>query len=336
MKQEVVLSHWKDYLPEDGMLFVRTPGILTTMVRAPLIVVGLFVVAITVPAQNSFASFRSLELTIYPDGTTHVFSEISVNPLEPDFTIELFGNEIDNFVAQDEGGFLLSSKLEKNSATVETLGASQIVIDYDTHDLVSKQGRIWSFVIDSPIDYSLLMPKNTVIVGMSTYPINMQITNEQSQLQLPSGHAEINYFFGISNTTPIQDPQGASDNSIFFIAGGIAALGIIATFFLKRTRKTAQKQIVKPISQEKSNEPIDTSTIFELHPELREDDKELVNFLSSNGGQAYESELRKKFLQPRTTMWRAVKRLERYGIVEIEKKELQNLVKLKKKLGDEK
>ena len=31
----------------------------------------------------------------------------------------------------------------------------------------------------------------------------------------------------------------------------------------------------------------------------------------------------------------AVKRLERYGIVEIEKKELQNLVRLKKKLEDE-
>jgi uncharacterized membrane protein len=34
-------------------------------------------------------------------------------------------------------------------------------------------------------------------------------------------------------------------------------------------------------------------------------------------------------------MWRAVKRLERYGIVEIKKKELQNLVILKKKLEDE-
>ena len=59
-----------------------------------------------------------------------------------------------------------------------------------------------------------------------------------------------------------------------------------------------------------------------------------MSFISANGGQAYESELRKKFLQPRTTMWRAVKRLERYGIVEIEKKELQNLVRLKKKLED--
>jgi uncharacterized membrane protein len=30
-------------------------------------------------------------------------------------------------------------------------------------------------------------------------------------------------------------------------------------------------------------------------------------------------------------MWRAVKRLERQGIIEIEKKEFQNLVKLRKK-----
>ncbi|HET6516928.1 MAG TPA: MarR family transcriptional regulator, partial [Nitrosopumilaceae archaeon] len=48
-----------------------------------------------------------------------------------------------------------------------------------------------------------------------------------------------------------------------------------------------------------------------------------------------ESELRKKFLQPRTTMWRAVKRLERQGIIEIEKKDLQNLVKIKNELEDE-
>jgi len=37
----------------------------------------------------------------------------------------------------------------------------------------------------------------------------------------------------------------------------------------------------------------------------------------------------------RTTMWRAVKRLERQGIIEITKKDLQNLVKLKKELEEE-
>jgi uncharacterized membrane protein len=33
-------------------------------------------------------------------------------------------------------------------------------------------------------------------------------------------------------------------------------------------------------------------------------------------------------------MWRAVKRLERQGIIEIEKKDLQNIVRLKSSLED--
>ena len=68
---------------------------------------------------------------------------------------------------------------------------------------------------------------------------------------------------------------------------------------------------------------------------MREDDKEIVKFIFANGGQVLESDLRKKFLQPRTTMWRAVKRLERQGVIEISKKDLQNLVTLKKELEEE-
>ena len=75
--------------------------------------------------------------------------------------------------------------------------------------------------------------------------------------------------------------------------------------------------------------------IFKLKPDLREDDKELVKFIFNSGGETLESELRKKFLQPRTTMWRAVKRLEREGVIEIEKKDLQNLVKLRKNMEEE-
>ena len=74
MQQEVMLSKSPDYAQNDGMLFVRTPGILTTMIRAPIIAVGLIVVVLTVPSQITFGSAKSLDLTIYPDGTTHVFS----------------------------------------------------------------------------------------------------------------------------------------------------------------------------------------------------------------------------------------------------------------------
>lgn len=337
MQQEVMLSKSPDYAQNDGMLFVRTPGILTTMIRAPIIAVGLIVVVLTVPSQITFGSAKSLDLTIYPDGTTHVFSEITVNPLEPDYSVELFGTEIDNFVAEDENGYLLSGNIDGNIAILETLGASSITIDYDTHNLVSKQGRIWSFNIDSLSEYTLLLPKNSVIVGMSNYPLSMQEIGEQSKLSLPSGPLEINYFFGVSAPLPVPTPiESDSDNSLLFLGGGIAAAGIIGAFLILRSKRGLPKRRIETSPQIAVTEkPVDVETIFKLRPGLREDDKEIVNFISANGGKALESELRKKFLQPRTTMWRAVKRLERHGIVEIEKKELQNLVKLKKKLEED-
>lgn len=338
MNQQMVVPYWQDHAPEDGMLFVRTKGILSSMARASLLAVGLIVMAISVPIQSTFGTVRTLDLVVYPDGTTHITTEISTNPLNPDFFVNLFGSTIDNFVAEDENGFLLSADIEENTAVVTTLGASTISLNYDIHDLVSKEGRIWSFKINSPVEFSLLMPSNIVIVGMSTYPLNLQTVDEQSLLLLPSGPVEISYFFGISEIPPppTNDPEQNSDNSFYLIGGGVAAAGAIAAILMKRSKHSPTKKTTETISKQESIEkPLDVETIFEKIPELREDDKQLVSFISENGGQAYESELRKKFLQPRTTMWRAVKRLERYGIVEIEKKELQNLVRLKKKLEDE-
>jgi hypothetical protein len=334
----MVVPYWQDRAPEDGMLFVRTKGILTSMARASLLAVGLIVMAISMPIQSTFGTVRTLDLVVYPDGTTHITTEISTNPLNPDFLVNLVGPTIDNFVAEDENGFLLSADIEENTAVVTTLGASTISLNYDIHDLVSKEGRIWSFKINSPVEFSLLMPSNIVIVGMSTYPLNLQTVDEQSLLLLPSGPVEISYFFGVSEIPPppTNNPEQNSDNSIYLIGGGIAAAGVIAAIMMKRSKNTSTKKTTETITNQESIEkPVDVKTIFEQIPELREDDKQLVSFISANGGQAYESELRKKFLQPRTTMWRAVKRLERYGIVEIEKKELQNLVRLKKKLEDE-
>jgi uncharacterized membrane protein len=309
------------------------------MVRAALVAIGFIVMAISIPIQSTFGTIKTLELVIYPDGSTHVSSEISADPLVPVFSVDLLGPTIDNFVAQDENGFLLSATIEDNSAMVETLGASTISVNYDIHDLVSKQGRIWSFKVNSPVEYTVLMPSNIVIVGMSTYPLNMQMIDEKSQLLLPSGPVEIRYFFGVTEIPPPEsnNPEQNSDNLIYLIGGGIGAIGAITVILMKRSKRQTTQQLTEiPVKQEQIPEkPLDVETIFELKPELRDDDKQLVSFISANGGQAYESELRKKFLQPRTTMWRAVKRLERYGIVEIEKKELQNLVRLKKKLEEE-
>ena len=342
MNPEIVPVHGKESIREDGMLFVRTDGILETMVKAPLILAGLIIVTVLIPLQTSLSSTRTLELVIYSDGSTHVSTQIDVDPLEPDFELNLFGKSIDNFVATGDTGFLLSEEIVEDKAIIDIFGSSSIIVDYNIDDLVSKEGRVWTFSFDSPSDYTLLMPKNSVIVGMSGLPNNMELVDEQTKLGLTAGLSEINYIFTPINPTT-HKPTISSESSFNYInaaviGGSIIAVVIGIVLMLKRKQSKSLPSIIQTESTEKRTETKSNNaeTIFNFRPEMREDDKEIVKFIFDKGGQVLESELRKKFLQPRTTMWRAVKRLERLGVIEIDKKDLQNLVKLKKDLEEEK
>jgi uncharacterized membrane protein len=322
----------KQSLGDDGILFVRNDSILDTMVKTPLLVASMIIVAALLPIQSSFSSPRDLDLIIYPDGSTHISTEIDIDPFLTDYELNLFGSTIDNLVVVGDDEFLLDTSIMDDSVLIQTFGSSVITIDYDIHDLVSKQGRLWTFSLDSPSTFTLLLPKNSAIVGMINLPINMEIINDQNQLTLSPGKTEIDYLF--SNTISIPDPKIETNYFSYAIIGGVLIIILIGSVIIIRTKQKNHKSVEDNLTTKKST-TLDLETIFKLKLDLREDDKELVKFIFNNGGEALESELRKKFLQPRTTMWRAVKRLEREGVIEIEKKDLQNLVKLRKNMEDE-
>lgn len=396
--QAAVLCSLQDVPDIEGMLFVRITDILIRMLKAPLLAIGI-ILTVLLPTQHTFGLLRTVEFTIYPDGTTHVSQEASADPQNPELSIPLFGSVIDNFVAQDENGLLLLYEIGENQVVIQTFGATNVSIDYDTFDLVSKQGKIWTFEIDSPVDYTMTMPEDTVIVGMTNFPNLVETINNRPHLSLPMGENQIDYFFGVSgpaqsasssieesrnlieqiNDSGIKTPQATAkldaavlsfenrqyadaeklaleaqqialqeqqtaknntvlpndvldlSNNLVGIAASIAVIGGAATtitLFIKRVKNVVKKKTEQILEQEESEPELE-----ETSQQMREDDKQLVAFLEQNGGQAFEKELRKKFLLPRTTMWRAVKRLERQGVIMIEKKDFQNLVKLRKGEG---
>lgn len=325
----------KNPLGDDGILFVRNGSMFDTMVKTPLLVASMIIVAALLPIQSSFSSPRDLNLIIYPDGTTHVSMEIDIDPSLTDYELNLFGKTIDNFVVIGDEEFLLDVNIIDDSALIQTFGSSVISVEYDIYDLVSKQGKLWTFSLDSPTDFTLLLPINSAIVGMSNLPINMKLVDEQNQISLSSGETEIDYFF---STSIVNNPVSEIKPEIDYFPYLIIIITILfISFGIIIFVRNKQKNLNPKESIQKSQEILilDIETIFTLKPNLREDDKEFVKFIFNNGGEALESELRKKFLQPRTTMWRAVKRLEREGIIEIEKKDLQNLVKLRKNMEQE-
>jgi hypothetical protein len=65
------------------------------------------------------------------------------------------------------------------------------------------------------------------------------------------------------------------------------------------------------------------------HYDLHEEDQKVIYFLADNGGSAFEAEIRTKFILPKTSLWRLVKRLERLELIEVTKMSGQNLLTLK-------
>ena len=333
MNQESACCGWLEDSKNDGMLLSPTEALIL-MARVHMVAFVLILLAMSVPLQHSFGSTRTLDFFLFPDGSTHVTYSLDSDPLLPDTEVSLYGDSLENLVAEDENGFLLSTQSEKNILQVETLGSSNILINYDTYSLISKDGKIWSFEIDSPVEFNVVMPENSVIVGMSTFPIDMNVDSDRTKILLPSGPAEITYFLAVAESSQVLPPEETpvtadNDNSMMYVAGGAAvAIAAIAAIAIKIKNKP--KQIISASQTtvvEERNEPFNIEKVLEM-PDLREDDKDIIKFIHENGGSALESDLRKKFLLPRTTMWRAVKRLERHELIEITKKDQQNLIKL--------
>ena len=335
MHQESVCCGWLEDSKNDGMLLSPTDALIL-MARVHVAALVLILLAMSVPLQHSFGSTRTLDFSLFPDGSTHVTYSLESDPFLPDTEVSLYGDSFENLVVQDENEFLLTTQYENNILQVETLGSSNILINYDTYSLISKDGKIWSFEVNSPVEFNVIMPENSVIVGMSTFPIDMGIESDRTKILLPSGMAEITYFLAVAESSQVLSPVEETpvsqdeDNTIIYAVGvAIAVIAVGVAITMKMRGKSKPVITTSPqstMTTAKEEESFDIGKAMDK-PDLREDDKEIIKFIHENGGSALESDLRKKFLLPRTTMWRAVKRLERHGLIDITKKDQQNLIK---------
>jgi uncharacterized membrane protein len=121
--------------------------------------------------------------------------------------------------------------------------------------------------------------------------------------------------------------EGTDSLLVYGISGAIIILAIaIFGFLFVRSRRKVQVVEVK-----KKKRRIDAERIFMVHKDLLPEEKQAVQFLAENSGEAFEAELYDYLKLPRTTVWRLVKRLDGMGIIERTKFRRQNLVRIKRK-----
>jgi len=277
---------------------------------ATLACLALIALVAQASAQQPYTIERTT-VTVYRDGAAHVRVEASVDPIEPSVTLPLLSSSIYNVLALDEDDEPLSYEVSGASITVHTLGSSRLVLEYDTDALTSKAAGTWTVSFTTPHQLDLALPEGATILYFNAPPASIRSKGERLVLTLPPGAWEVSYVLEAppapSQPQPQPQPQ-LPQLPLAYLALAIPCVAVATGAILLLRRK-------RPLA---------------LEP-LRKEEADVVRFLKERGGRALEAELRQAFPDiPRTTMWRLVKRLEKRGIVIVEKVGAQNVVQLKR------
>ncbi len=90
-----------------------------------------------------------------------------------------------------------------------------------------------------------------------------------------------------------------------------------------------EEQTNAEVTPEKSNLQNFVSDAIRQKGNLKPEEKDILLYISEKEGAAFEGEIRNKFILPKTSLWRLIKRLERENLIEVTKIGGQNLIKLK-------
>ena len=281
-----------------------------------VIALSLFATTTTVVAQSLF-EVESIDLTVYRDGLVHVTQELTVDELAPEITLPLLSSSIENVIVLDENQLAVDYEINGDDLTVFTLGAESVSVEYDTVALTRKEAEVWTLVTDNPYTLTVFLPQNSTVIYLNNMPTAIDTSGTAITLSLYPGQWEISYVL------PLLPDDGTDDNGTadfpipidYLIAAIVAVVAVVISIILiiRRRRGPNIKKTVK------------------AHPQLKKEDKEVIEFLAEKGGKAFEAEIRERFPDmPRTSLWRLVRRLERLEIVEVKKIGLENQVQLKK------
>jgi uncharacterized membrane protein len=288
-----------------------------TAISAAMAIITLISLAAssTAVAQSLF-EVESIDLTVYRDGLVHVTQTIVVDELAPEVTLPLLSPSIENVIVLDENQLAVDYEINGGNLTVFTLGAESVSVEYDTIALTGKEAEVWTLTADNPYTLTVFLPQNSTVIYLNMMPTAIDSSGTGIKLSLYPGQWEISYVL------PLVPDDGTEDNGapwtipIEYLIAAIVAVTAVVLSVLLIVRRRRGPNVEKTMK---------------AYPQLKKEDKEVIEFLAEKGGKAFEAEIRERFPDmPRTSLWRLVRRLERLEIVEVKKIGLENQVQLKK------
>ena len=409
-----------------------------------LLLVASTMAAVPRASSEDYVTPEDITFLVQYSGYVYVDYLCSVDPTRVSVNVSLFGAVFEDIFVDDQDGVGLDYRLMDGGITVDTLGATSILVTYATTDLTGKMGQMWTFTVDTPIPASILLPESSTVFP-NVVPLAMGSLGETVLVIMPAGEVEVSYTVSIVGTREyaqamIRDAeetiqeikaegiivteaeallaqayqQFASENYpeaellaedalesalekqvlAETVDEELATVNVIiaaarasdptldlseaedlleqaeeayatgdyeeALILAGETRTSVENAPSHP-SEASPGIPLtwiavilvvvagagfmlysrrappeaaethfsfDLEALFESHPHLRMDDREVVRFLASSGGEAFAAEIRGRFDVPRTSLWRMIRRLEGEGVVEVAMVGGQSLVRI--------
>jgi len=394
--------------------------------------------SLTAAFSQEGSSYQSLVLTVYADGAVHVTMTLAVEPTQPSVEVALLGKAVENLLATDENGTLLDGTVNGSILTVDTLGASRLLLDYDCLDLTSKLGALWTLKVSSPMNFTLVFPADATIIEMSQIPLEIKSLGDRPALVLASGSQEISYVIGLFGPqaeaadaitiaqraidalasqdlnlsmprSKLNEAKAAYEAQQYLSAKSLAEQALSLAYTTRDLAANATKAIVQAEAairvaqaegrtngiaeaqallesannayrggeyleaatlagraesaakgatapfpslmmlgagaaasavgltalllhvrgtRTRAEASIDLERLFREKPWLNPDQRKVITFLAGKKGGAFEAEIREAVNEPKSTVWRIIRRLEDEGIVSVEPLRGQNYVRL--------
>lgn len=172
-------------------------------------------------------------------------------------------------------------------------------------------------------------------VGLSDIEVSLQIAIDyysEGRYTEASNFATKVYEDAVGAVAPV-----SKGPNILLIIGPILGLAGAVIYILNK------KGMLPLPSREKEKVEIppekvhryDVEKIFEEHPSLRMDDKEVIRFIADCGGEAFANEVRNRFDLPRSSAWRLLRRITQEEIFIEEKVENQSLYRINERYREQ-
>lgn len=256
---------------------------------------------------------ESTNITVYRDGVVHVSQNVIINETYPVMNLQLFSSTVDNMIIVDTNRDVLDYKISEYNLTIFTLGTNRVNIEYDTISLTNKEAEVWTLNVENPNNSTVYLPKDATIVYLNKIPFEIETLDNKITLSIFPDFWEISYILPLGPPAEPPDPPQENIFPLEYIAIAIGLTVLLLVFLFIKRRQPNIKKIVKK------------------HPQLKNEEIDVIRFIKEEGGKVFESQIRERFPDlPRTSLWRLIRRLEKNEIVRTKKIGLENQVELKK------